>query len=57
VLPPIGKSFFSNNLGHRFCVYVVLKETTGEAEGCGFFEDEDVDVGDGQTQNMQQSSC
>jgi hypothetical protein len=47
VLPPIGSSF-SNNWGHRFCVYVVLKEATGETKGCGFFKDEVMDVGDGQ---------
>jgi hypothetical protein len=36
-------------------VYVVVIEATSEAKGHGFFEDEVVDVGDGQVQNTQQS--
>jgi hypothetical protein len=36
---------------------VALKEAMGEAKGCGFFKDEVLDVGDGQAQNMQKSSC
>jgi len=32
---------------------VAFREIAGEAEGCGFFEDEVADVGDGQTRYMQ----
>jgi len=35
---------------------VAFREATGEIEGYGLFEDEVVDVGDGQARNMQQSS-
>jgi len=32
---------------------VAFRKATSEVEGCGFFEDEVADVGDGQAQNMQ----
>jgi hypothetical protein len=35
---------------------VAFKEASSEVEGLGFFEDEVMDVGDGQARNMQQSS-
>jgi hypothetical protein len=35
---------------------VAFRKVAGEAEGCGFFEDEVADVGNGQARNMQQLS-
>jgi len=37
------------------CVCVAFREVASEVEGLGFFEDEVMNVGDGQARNMQQS--